>query len=103
MGCADLKNKAVNYLPSKIVLFMNSRQLQFRTCKLGKIVSKSGAQRGRDICMRKGELGGGIINKVQWKKPGVQSVIAFYWLGCDSISLAGVSLGKEKMLLPPAG
>lgn len=57
---------------------MNSRELQLRTCKLGKTISKSGGQKGRDIFTRKGESGGGIINKIQWKQLWVQRVTAFY-------------------------
>lgn len=29
--------------------------------------------------------------------------MAFHWLNCDSFSLAGLCLGREKTFLPPAG
>lgn len=44
-------------------------------------------------------MGGAIINRVHWWKLGVQSVVAFPWLMCDSLSLAGLLLGEEKSFL----
>lgn len=32
---------------------------------------------------------------------GVRSVVAFHWLDCDSLVLAGLSLEEEKIFLPP--
>ena len=38
-----------------------------------------------------------------WRQLGVQSVAAFHWQSCDSLSLAGLLLGEEKFFLPLAG
>ena len=37
----------------------------------------------------KGELGGAVINEESIGGNRVQSIVAFYWLSCDSLSLAG--------------
>ena len=32
---------------------------------------------------------------VRWRKLGVRSVVAFHWLNCDGLSLAGLLLGEN--------
>lgn len=41
--------------------------------------------------------------KVYWSKLGVQSLVAFHWMSCDSFSLAGLLSGQEETFLLPAG
>ena len=40
---------------------------------------------------------------VDWGNLEIQSVVAFHWLSCDSLSLATLLPGKEKALFPFAG
>lgn len=46
---------------------------------------------------------GSYKQKVHWNKQGVQRVVAFHWLNCDSLSLGGLFPGKEKTFLPHGG
>ena len=63
------------------------------------ITGKPGKQRRGTYFSRRE---GAVIKRLCCRKLGVQSVIAFQWLRCESFSLAGLLPGKEKFLLPPA-
>lgn len=47
-----------------------------------------------------GKLGGAVIMKESIGENGVQSVVAFHWLGCHSLSLAGSLLGEGNTSSP---
>ena len=52
-------------------------------------------KRERNTLRRKEEVGRGHYKqKVHWSKLGAQSVVAFHWLSCDSLSLLGLLLGE---------
>ena len=51
VGIVKHKNKAANYLISKMSLFGNSRELQSETGKLWWIIDKFGEQRRRDLLL----------------------------------------------------
>ena len=73
-------------------------QLWQSTCKSSKAKQRRLFYRGE------GEVGRDCYKqKVHWRKLEVQSVVAFHWLSCDSLSLAELLPGKEKFFLPPTG
>ena len=41
--------------------------------------------------------------KVDWRKLGVRSIVAFHWQSCDGLLLAELLPGEEKAFLSPAG
>ena len=65
-----------------------------------KAIGKSAEQRrGMIFYTGKGKVGRGRQKqKVPWYKPEVQSIVAFHWLSCDGLLLAGLLPGKEKNL-----
>ena len=67
-----------------------------------KTIGHFGEQRRTFFYRGKGKLEGAVYpQRVRWREVGVRSVVAFHWLDCDSLSLAGLSLGEEKIFLPP--
>ena len=81
--------------------FGNSKELQFGTCYPWQTTGKSGEQ-SRVTFFYRGErgLGGAVITKrAHWRKLGVGSVVAFHWLSCGNLSMAGLLLGQEKFFL----
>ena len=88
----------------KIGLFGNSKEWQIRTCHLWQTTGKYMEQkRGRffDRGERRVERRC-YKQRTHQRKPQVWSIVAFHWLNCDSLSLAGQLLGEEKIFLPPA-
>ena len=81
--------------------FGNSKELQFGTCYPWHTTGKSGEQsRGTFFYRREGGLGGAVITKrAHWRKLGVGSVVAFHWLSCGNLSMAGLLPGQEKFFL----
>lgn len=47
----------------------------------------------------KAALGGAVLNKVSVGGNGVRSVVAFHWLNCDGLSLAGLGEKSSFLLL----
>lgn len=89
------------YFISKMGLFGNNRGIAvWDKQATAKATGKSGKpRRGVEI----GVLGGAVINKSPLRKLGVWREVAFLWLSCDSLSLAGLFLSKKKIFPPPAG
>ena len=75
--------------------------------QLWQTTCKSDEAKERKLYFYRGdwESGRGCYKKeVHWKILGrVQSTVAFHWPSCDSLSLAELLPGKEKIFLPPAG
>lgn len=60
------------------------------------IVKPGEPRRGTFSCGGKGKLGETVINRVHWRKLGVQTLLTSPWLRGDSLSVAALLLGKEK-------
>ena len=79
--------------------FRNSKELQSRTCDLwGSTGNSRDKGEEQSFIEEKGELGGAVTNK----KAELEETGNFHWLSCDSLSLAGLLLGREKCFLPLA-
>ena len=83
----------------------SNKELQFSTCICGEPTCKLGkAKKGKLFCRGEGEVGRGFYKQnVHWKKLGVSSIVAFHWLSYDSLSLAELLPGNQKIFLPSAG
>lgn len=62
----------------------------------------------KKIFIENRKLGGAVINKKfigrNWEfKVSIQNIVAFSCLSCDSLSLAQLLLGEEKIFLTLAG
>ena len=86
-------------------VFKSCKELQFGTCSDGEPHACSVKQRrGNCFIEEKGKLRGAVINKkVHWRKLGIQSMVTFHQLSCDSLSLDELLPGKEKIFFPPVG
>lgn len=81
-------------LTAKVVLFRNSKNCK-RFYFTNKIMGRS-VEQGRGILFYKwkGKSGGLLrTKKIHWSKLGVWSIVAFHWLNCDSLLLAGCVAG----------
>ena len=68
-------------------LFGNNKDLQFRTCNLWWSTGKSREQKRGTFFYREEGVGRGYYKpRVHWRKLGVQSVMAFHWLSCVTVS-----------------
>ena len=64
----------------------------------------SGKPRRGKLFYREGGVERGCYKqKVHWGKSRVPSIVTFYWLSGDTLSLAELLPGKEKIFLPSAG
>lgn len=76
-------------------LFENSRGLQFKICKIWQNHRSSLESRKESPFME--ENGVGLLEtKCPWSKLGAESIVAFYWLSCDGLSLVGLLPKQEK-------
>lgn len=65
----------------------------------GKTIAKSREQRRGPLFYRgKDGFGWAVINKGKWSKLGVPRLVAFHWLNCNGLSLAGLLPGQEENL-----
>lgn len=66
-------------------------------------VSPEKQRRGPAVLEGKAVGKGYCKQSVHWRNLGVESVMAFHWLTCDNLSLAGLSPSKKKTFLSPIG
>ena len=86
--------------------FGNGKELQFEARNPRQTTGKTREQT-RGTFFYRGEAPahptGCYKQRAHWRKLGVGSVVAFHWLSCDSLSLAGLLPGREKSFLPLLG
>ena len=98
----QLSHQTDNYLTS--LYSRGSKETSFRRCNNGQPLTRLVEQRRGSFLYRKKGIWAGLFKgKVHWRKLGFWNMVGFHWLSWDSLWLAKLLPGKEKIFIPLDG